>query len=348
MTTQLTGFGLTFPSTDAKIPVKEVKPAEPETPRTLLEEIDFREKQLSAKLVENGVEDEAIEMNRYALGPWSYSKMKVLERCPYQFYLKYVLKVKHTPVVEDRLKANVGTTAHRILEEIIKGKGIEAAFKHVKTENAQKTKLLTDAQWVEHIVPLEYNIIQFKERMELFEKNNKIKRMMVELRVAVNKNWEPTGFFSDDVYIRGVIDLVAQIDVGGSQQDLLIIDHKHGGGEANTTRNYDTQLNSYKPLFHFGIEPIRGAQSSVHFIQAGKIVHGPYHAGEEVSKKLRKDLEWLIDGAIDTAHSKGFFKHVAGSYCQWCDYKIECKDKKLKDHELTTKRRMRTIPILPI
>ncbi len=46
---------------------------------------------------------------------------------------------------------------------------------------------------------------------------------MPEQKLALNRDFKPTGFFDDDVWVRGIIDFVK---VNG--QHLLVIDHKFG------------------------------------------------------------------------------------------------------------------------
>ena len=62
------------------------------------------------------------EITPEALGPWSPSRMKCLEKCPLQFYLKYIAKVS-IPDEEmgdvDTLNRDIGTAAHLVIEIMI-------------------------------------------------------------------------------------------------------------------------------------------------------------------------------------------------------------------------------------
>jgi len=287
-----------------------------------------------------------IVLDRYALGPWSFSKLKMLKQCPYQFYLKYILKVKRDYMVRDTLISDVGTSAHRILELIMKGRDITTAFKEAEREivgakaGGFGKASLTQEQWDERIKTLIGTISDFSRRMDTMHTNLKVKRIHTELKIGITKDYEPTGFFGEDVYFRGIIDLIIQLEVDDPKSsDLLIIDHKHGGGEFNnTTKNYQPQLDTYKVLFHHGIEPVTGAQSGIHFIKEGKVVWGDYKDRATIEKDLRVDLDWRINGAIDTTKERGFFKHVRGNPCQYCEFDEECKAGLLKENELSTKK----------
>lgn len=275
-----------------------------------------------------------LRMDKYSLGPWSISKLKVLRKCPFQFYLKYVLKVKVPADVAgrpDTVSADVGSAAHLILEHIMCGRTMQEAYRLARKEYGPEK--LSNELWESRVETLENSINAFKERMDALGRKHKIKRVFTELRIGVTKDWEPTGFFAEDVYIRGVIDLIVQLEDGC----ILIFDHKTGGGEGSL-RPYEDQLNSYKVLFHFGIDPIKGAQSYIHFIQAGEIKPSYFSNVEDIEGKLRTLLEFDIEGAIDAVVELGFFKHVRGGYCKWCDFDGICKSKELKPLELGTKK----------
>lgn len=296
------------------------------------------------------VKFEPFVLTKYSVGAWSPSKVKMLEKCPYQFYLKYVLKVgPDDDHVQDTSMADVGTIAHRILEHVVLGKGVGDAYAAAKIEHCEVPPELakkglaniTKGKWGESIETLEGNIITFAEKMEAFSRNNKIIAYHTELKLGVTKEWKKTTFFAKDVYFRGIVDLAIELDAGaGYRPDMLILDHKHGGGDFGTpsTRNYQQQLDSYKPMIHYGFKLLSGAQAGIHFIKAGKTAYDEYTTAEEIENGLRKKIEWTIDGAVDTTIERGFFKHVRGNHCQWCEFDSQCKPGMLKENELSTKK----------
>ena len=309
-----------------------------EAAKRLLADIVLAEKKFS--------EGDSLQLDKYGLGPWSFSKLKVLSKCPYQFYLKYVINVKRKYLDQDTLISDVGTSAHRILELIMRGKDVSTAYREASREIIGAPKggfgkaSLTKEQWTDRIETLEMNIDSFAGRMEAFDRENKIKRVHTELKIGITKDYEPTGFLADNVYFRGIVDLVHQIETDSPLTDLLITDHKHGGGEFNNTvKNYQSQLDTYKVLFHFGIEPINGAQSGIHFIKEGKLIWGDYKDKKTIETTLKDDLEWRLDGTIEKTKELGFFKHIRGqSHCQYCEFNAECKAGILTDNELATKK----------
>lgn len=277
------------------------------------------------------------ELTPFSLGAWSPSKVKSLQKCQWQFYLKYILKYKipeQLQAANDPVSANVGKAAHQILEYTQMGRKIEDAYTKTKIEYTVRDKLLTEAQWVELVDSLHYNISTFSERIEALGRNVKIRRVMTELKIAITKDYEPTGFMSDDAWLRGVVDLIFQLENG----DIIIIDHKTGGGEGSPLV-YRSQLDWYKVLFHYGIQEIEGAQTGIHFIRAGEIKMVDYSDKRAITGNLKNTLEMTIEGAIDTMKEKGYFKHVRGNYCKWCEFdNVGCKSGELKPTEIGTKK----------
>lgn len=279
-----------------------------------------------------------VDLTPEALGPWSFSKYKTLKKCPFQFFLKYVLKIKvpETLVIQDDpLSSLVGKAAHLILEESMKGKTLEKSFAIAKKQYVLIEKSMTEEQWEERIVPLTFNINSFKERIETFSRLTPIKRVLTEIRVGMTKDWEPTGFFSDDVFIRGVIDLVLMLECA----DALVIDHKHGGGEGAGIKNYQEQLDWYKVMVHRGIQKVGGVQVGINFIKMGDIRMGEFTPSSDIEGNLTNSIEMSIEGAIDILKETGYFKHIRGGPCKWCEYDhLGCKDGTLKPMELGTKK----------
>lgn len=278
----------------------------------------------------------SVSLDLDSFGPWSNSKYKSLKKCPFQFYLKYVLKFKVPEIYQtqsDPTSANVGKAAHEILEKVLLGSTVDKAYAAVKKNYVGK-KTLTPEVWTEKVEALHFNISKFKEKIEGFALRNPVKRVFTELRMGVTRDFQPTGFFSDDVWLRGVIDLILVLDC----MDAVIFDHKTGGGLGGV-RGFEEQLDWYKVLYHFGIQKTRGVQTGIHFIGEGEVKMANYSAAADIESNLRNSLEMSLEGAIDLLKEKGYFKHVRGNYCKWCEYdNIGCKSGELKPLELSTKR----------
>lgn len=286
-----------------------------------------------------------VKLDDISLGPWSHSKLKVLEKCPLQFYLKYVLKAKlpdYLAANQDTLARDVGSAAHKILEHIFSGHTVPSAYALAKNEFVPDK--LSEVQWAENLIPVENNIINFKERIESFKRRHKVKKIYQEVRIGVTKDWKKTGFFDKDVWMRGVIDFVILLENG----DILLIDWKFGPPAASGIRFYKQQLNSYAPLFNYGVSPIRGMTSGIGFIKDGEIILDEYKDEDQVTRKLKAEVEWNVEGAIEQVKTDGKFEKKPGSQCTYCEFSPWCKNRSkgrnLKELEESTKR---FIPINP-
>lgn len=282
---------------------------------------------------------EEVKLDDISLGPWSHSKLKVLEKCPLQFYLKYILKVKlpaQLAANQDTTLADVGSAAHRILELVMVGQSIQNAYAMAKTEFVPSK--LTEELWAERIDGVEFNITQFKDRIDNFKKRNKVKKVYTELRLGVTRDWKATKFFAADVWFRGVVDFVIMLENG----DALILDWKYGPPAASGIRNYKQQLDSYKPMINFGLVPIKGATSGVGFIRDGEIILDEFTSKEDVEGKLRNMIEFNVEGAIESVKTDGNFAHRVGNHCKYCEFAPWCKAKKadgnLKPLEASTSK----------
>lgn len=261
------------------------------------------------------------------LGPWSHSKVKSLQNCPFQFYLKYIHKLKG-PVFKSP-EALLGSAAHKILELFVVGKPLTQAYNEARKEFHES---LGDDLW-QQVINLETSIVEFKRRVDDFDKQNPIKRIFTEVRVGITKDFTPSSFFGDDVFFRGILDLVLHLQNG----DAIFIDHKKGGSALYGIKKHSSQLNSQKVLFHDGIEPINGGTSGIHFIEAGQIKLDDHHTREEIETRLRREILFNIDNAIHRVLELGYFKHIAGNACKYCEFSAPCKNGTLRQLELNTK-----------
>lgn len=259
------------------------------------------------------------EMTDVGLGPWSVSKLKTLQKCPLQFYLRYIVKLKlpEPELDEDRLLTHYGSAAHEVLDYVMQGLSVDSAFERVRVESK---KYLPAEYWPE-VESNRFSIEKFKERIDEFKIRNKVAKILPEKKLAVTKDWKPTQFFAKDAFFRGVIDLAIIMQ----NKDVLLIDHKRGPDPQWGLRNYEFQLDSYFPLFHYGMQPIAGGQSGVHFINHGEILLREYTDLERIQEKIPKEIAFYTEAAVDAVIEAGKFEYKRGTMCKYCDYKELCK-----------------------
>ena len=294
---------------------------------------------------------EKVELTPVGLGAWSFSKLKMLNKCPLQFYLKYVVKAKPDQPPAISAVTEQGKAAHEILELVIKGKSIGDAFRLIKHKYSE---ILPGTLWsdgppdedgVIHekggVGRAEYSITKFREKLDAFEKQNPVKRYITELKIGVTEAWEPTGFFTYDkekpdnnVFFRGVIDLTVQLE----NYDALFLDHKFGPPAIVGVKNFKDQLDIYKVLFSKGVQRYGNGQSAVHFVRDGEITMGSITSQHDIENTFVNRVRFSIQGAIDGLKETKYFKHKRGTHCQWCDFNAICKEGTLKEIELSSKK----------
>lgn len=264
-----------------------------------------------------------VELGVYSMGPWSVSKLKTLERCPLQFYLAYVAKVQLPKEDEDpdeTLFRNVGTTLHAILEAMANGHTIENAIELGKRDYI---KIVTPERW--YVVEDHYpSLYKFWNRIYGLSQRVEIESIDPEIQLAIDKNFKPVSFFSDDAFFRGVEDFSLRT----AKNTAIIIDHKRGGNPSFGVKIHRAQLNSYMILEHFGRRPLSGSKAGIHFIEAGDIAMTEFVSKDSIETLLPSWLIGKISKAVNTVAHAGGFDHNRTQMCKYCDFQKYCKDGK--------------------
>ena len=262
------------------------------------------------------------QLTPYSLGAWSPSKYKVLDKCSLKFLLDYVLGIKVEESAEksdDSALKYIGTAAHTILELCLQGTTLEEAMEIAKTEHY---KDVTEQHWGK-VEDLRYNIGEFLIRMREFRARNAIACIFPELKLAVDKDWNAVPFFSENAYYRGVVDLPMLMENG----DVVIVDHKHGGSQEFGLRNYQFQLDSYKALFHFGKQKVKGAATGIHFIKEGEVLLDTRVSAASI-EKIPSKIQVYIEGSVNEINDQKKFNYQRNSMCVYCDYQPICHNGK--------------------
>lgn len=259
------------------------------------------------------------DLSTTGFGAWSVSKLKTLEKCPLQFFLQYCVRlaIVGTEDPDEVLNRNAGTALHRMLELMFEGHTFVEAEAQAKVENIEA---VTPERWefVEKHYP---NLKSFRRRMGVFEENHPIEYIEPELRLAITRDYKPTGFFAEDAYFRGVIDLPIQLQ----NEDAVVIDHKRGGSPAYGLKYHQAQLSTYHLLYHFGHRPVKGIQSGIHFMEAGSVVMGKYTKGSDIELLMPSWLDQKIETAVKTVTEAEAFFPVKGTACTYCNFKPLCR-----------------------
>jgi CRISPR/Cas system-associated exonuclease Cas4 (RecB family) len=251
--------------------------------------------------------------------PWSISKAGCAITCPRQFGLKYVDKV---PEEAPRSENKVGTVAHAVLENRLKGKPAREA----KTSAVEKTPLTSTEE--EQLKTLEDGINEFMKRFDAFCKANGVTELLIEKKWAINAALSPVSFFSKDVFFRGVVDLA----VLTKDRDLIVVDHK-SGTVASSLSKFKPQLDSYAVLGLATTPDIAGVQSAIHFLQGNgdaKIKWNKYIDANLIKTQLNPWLISYLTEAAKSAKDTTVTKPGKNWPCGWCAYRLSCPDSKAK------------------
>jgi len=249
--------------------------------------------------------------------PWSFSKMEMAESCPAQFRHKVILKSTAAPAPSD---TKVGIVAHEVLEHAVKGKPIGEARKVA----AEKTPLTTQER--EQLQMLEESIGDFLRRFDTFCKTQGVTRVLTEEDWGFTDKYTKAGFFAEDVYFRGKLDLGA-ID---RNNDLFLIDHKSGIAKPlERDQKKRQQLQAYGVLALVNVPDIGGVRGGIHFMQGSpelRIQWTPYIPAARVKELY---VPWLFSriNAAAANLSEPFEARPAKKWpCAWCQYQSVCPE----------------------
>lgn len=207
---------------------------------------------------------------------WSYSSATTFEKCPKQYYHLYVAKdVKSDSNSEVLL---YGNAVHKAAELYVR-EGVE--------------------------LPAKFS--EFKPTLDRLiaipgEKH-------CELKVGLTKNLEPTGFFADDVWWRGAIDLLI---IDKEKQLATVVDYKTG----KNSQYADTRQLGLLSLAVFKHFPeVQKVKAGLVFLVCKDLVRAQF--GVDMVDELFEEWESIIH-RMDRAYSSGTFNAVPNFSCRFC------------------------------
>ena len=269
-----------------------------------------------------------------ALNPrgFSYSQLKIAIKCPFQYIKKYVEREKPTNET-DLTKVNIGRIAHAIFEHAI----LKASSHNTELSSVQIMDIVSEAcddvASMKNITEMEYNeAIGFEQsiavmlnRILLFQRRTQAK-LYPELKLAIDKEFNPCDYDDKNVFFKSVLDLVI-VQPNGA---ISVVDHKTG---YKTNKPYVDQLNIYEVLAAFALAPQLLAEDGIQvsLIRAGLC----FLEYEEMSWNDAKTLDhikthgksWFIDWVNKLSDSALTEKINRGNHCNRCGYRSFCGSK---------------------
>jgi len=187
----------------------------------------------------------------YSVSPWSFSKIKAFEQCPKQFYHMKIAKDYTEKETEAML---YGTLFHEAAENFVKDDTpIPEKFKYAE---AALTSL-----------------------------KNKPGKKLCEYKLGLTEDLEPCGFFDENVWFRGIADLIIL-----DGDTAWVVDYKTGKSAKYADKG-QLELMALATFKHF--PEIKKVKAGLLFVIAKALVRDSYE--DTVAPILWK--KWLSDYA---------------------------------------------------
>jgi CRISPR/Cas system-associated exonuclease Cas4 (RecB family) len=187
----------------------------------------------------------------YSVSPWSFSKIKAFEQCPKQFYHMKIAK----DYIEKETEAMLyGTLFHEAAENFVKD----------DTPIPEKFKYAESA---------------------LTNLKNKPGKKLCEYKLGLTEDLEPCGFFDENVWFRGIADLIIL-----DSDTAWVVDYKTGKSARYADKG-QLELMALATFKHF--PEIKKVKAGLLFVIAKTLVKDSYE--DTVAPILWK--KWLSDYA---------------------------------------------------
>jgi len=230
---------------------------------------------------------------------YSFSKLETDEKCPFAYqkiYIERIPRAETEPLV-------IGKMLHELAAQYL--------------DRLIGAKLQTDWAWAEQLTPKEAPDDVFEIWPRFF--NSFILPPMespgVELKLAFDRRWQPTGYFSDDAFFRMVVDWTYR------QGDLVVVQDWKSNRVIPETVEKNLQLR----IYGWGVrEAVFSTAQEIllrlHFLR--------YGADREVIllpddlATVPRELEERIE-RIESRKDQDF-EPTPGSFCGWCGVMNHC------------------------
>lgn len=226
-------------------------------------------------------------------------------RCPREFSYRYVNRIAE-PLVSPEQR--LGKALHHGLELVLAGTPPQAAL------DAGRQELLTDAERsrFEQLAP---QVGAFVQRIAEFRARRRPRAELIEYKLAIDAQVQPTQFLAQDAFFRGVLD--AGFEWGDGE--LAVVDHKTG--MRRDLAGYMDQLDGYAILAVVNSPQLKRIWRGVHFLAEGDVEWAPPIDAAAVRKVATPHLLAIIDDAGWRAADD---TPTPGMHCNWCSYRNIC------------------------
>jgi hypothetical protein len=215
---------------------------------------------------------------------WSYSGLKQMSTCPYSVYLQRVEKHKQPPAPA----LTRGSEVHQMCEDYLKGIVLE-----VPEEFSQWTDVLNKLR-------------------DLTEQGT----CWPEKELAFDKEWEMTGWFSDNTWCRFKADVIVQED----ETSYRIIDWKTGRAQGNEFAHAE-QLKYYAVALGMAIPEAQFISAQMAYLDHGTQTLEKTFTREEIVYFL----PLVTERGLKMTERKTWPATPSDSSCRWCGMQEFCE-----------------------
>lgn len=259
--------------------------------------------------------------------PWSHSRSTVATQCGLRFHHKYYAKSPKDAV--DSSAGRIGIAVHAILEKILKGKDPKEAY-------VTSVQGLTKKERTE-VLSYRDGVHRFTERIQSFfeKKNVPSENIFPELCISITQDGGLTGYWDDDSFWRGYLDLGILVKDGPKGvPSFLIMDHKTGSAKPEKSKKYHSQLLDYVAAAFYKYPQVGGFQPVLHWVGADlredMYDFGEYMPRAQVEAEVLPAFFEKYRRSEDLASQYTDLEEIEpnpGYYCNWCEYAYCCPAK---------------------
>mgnify|MGYP003122193419 FL=1 len=218
--------------------------------------------------------------NDMKAAPWSFSKIKSFQQCPKQFYHEKVIKqypFKMTAAVR------YGDQFHRAAEKYIQGEELDRRFEFAKPA--------------------------------LDALNAKEGEKLCEHRMGLTKRLEACSFYDQDVWFRGIADLLI---VNEADRMAWVVDYKTGKSAQYADKG-QLELMALSVFRHF--PQVESVKAGLLFVVCNELIREEY----SVTEQKRLWSKWLEDFSyMKTAYIDEVWNPKPSGLCRMHCPVLEC------------------------
>lgn len=249
---------------------------------------------------------------------WSYSRLSSFQNCPYEFFLKYIVKSPDVYQEDGNFYAELGSYVHNILEMVFNGE--------LRIEEA-------GTYYYDHY---DENVFYTTKPSIMDKKYEACADYFAEVDFSWLENFEILGVeleCTTEIAGRdfvGYLDLVLRNKTTGS---VILIDHKSAAypfsgktgmllkSHAKTFDGYKRQMYTYCKMIkeRFGVYPSTICWN--HFAAGGKYAEIEFDLGE-----YNATMKWIEESLSTIEEESEFAPNLNYFYCtQLCSFRNSCE-----------------------